>query len=273
MGFYSGVSTRFSDRKKEELSMGRLRIVVTSAFLCFLLTAGCASTDWESQYLEKDQEARALQAQYDLQRQALAEREAMNEEVRAQYEASLAQVDELQGKVNALKDRPAQPAVSDRSAEESARLQAEIERLRKQNLGATLTPDGNIEITLESDVSFASGSHGLTKQGKSTLDAVARELKGRYATNQVRVIGHTDSDPIRKSPYKDNWELGSERALGVIRYLHDQHGVEADRLVAASRGENSPVSSNASKESKAKNRRVEIVVIIPRQDIVGLLDE
>ena len=255
--------------------MGRLRAVVTSTSLLFFLVAGCASTDWESQYLEKDQEARALQAQYDLQRQALAEREAMNEEIRAQYEDSLAQVGELETRLGALKSRPApaETVVIDRSAEENARLQAEIRRLRGQNLGVTVTPDGNIEITLESDVSFASGSHALTKQGKSTLDVVARELKGRYASNEVRVIGHTDSDPIRKSPYKDNWELGSERALGVIRYLHDQHGVEADRLVAASRGENSPVSSNSSKESKAKNRRVEIVVIIPRHDIVGALDK
>jgi chemotaxis protein MotB len=255
--------------------MGWLRAAATSSFLLLFLTAGCASTDWESRYLEKDQEARALQAQYDLQRQALAEREAMNEEIRGQYRDSLAQVDVLEQRIVALNARPApeQPVVVvDRSSDEMAQLQREIERLRKMNLAVDVTPEGNLEITLESDVSFASGSHQLTKSGKATLDAVARELNGQFAANQVRVIGHTDSDPIRKSPYKDNWELGSERALGVIRYLHDERGIKAERLVAASRGENAPLAENSSKESKARNRRVEIVVVIPRQEIVGALD-
>jgi chemotaxis protein MotB len=254
--------------------MGWLRAAATSSFLLFFLTAGCASTDWESRYLEKEQESRALQAQYDLQRQALAEREAMNEEIRGQFQDSLAQVDVLEQRIVDLNARPApdQPVVVDRSSGDMAQLQQEIKRLRKMNLDVDVTPEGNLEITLESDVSFASGSHQLTKRGKSTLDAVARELSGQFSSNQVRVIGHTDSDPIRKSPYKDNWELGSERALGVIRYLHDEHGIDAVRLVAASRGENAPLAKNSSKESKAKNRRVEIVVIIARQDIVGALD-
>ncbi len=254
--------------------MGWLRVAATSIFLLFFLTAGCASTDWESRYLEKEQEARALQAQYDLQRQALAEREAMNEEVRSQYQDSLAQVDVLEQRIVALRDRPApeQPVVADRSVGDLARLEQELVRLRKQNLDVDLTPDGNVEITLESDVSFASGSHKLTKRGRSMLDTVARELNGQFSGNLVRVIGHTDSDPIRKSPYKDNWELGSERALGVIRYLHDERGVDAERLVAASRGENAPLAENSTKESKARNRRVEIVVIIPRHEIVGSLD-
>jgi chemotaxis protein MotB len=253
--------------------MGWLRVAASVVLLSSLL-AGCASTDWESRYLEKDQEARAIQAQYDLQRQALAEREAMNEEIRAQYQDAQAQVELLEARVEDLKDLPApQPVEIDRTDDETARLQAELDRLRKEHGNRVgLTPEGNIEIILESDVSFASGSHKLTRKGKATLDAVARELNGEFAANQVRVIGHTDSDPIRKSPYDDNWQLGSERALGVIRYLHEQHGVEAERLVAASRGENAPLAGNDSKEAKAKNRRVEIVVIIPRQEIVGSLD-
>jgi len=254
--------------------MDRLRVAVIAVVLFSLLAAGCASTDWESRYLEKDQEARALQAQYDLQRQALAEREAMSEEVRAQYLHSQAQVDVLEERVEALKGQPVERVAMpvDSPAGEIARMELEMERLRRQNVDVRRTPDGNLEITLDSDVSFASGSHTLTKRGKATLDVVARELNGQFVGNQVRVIGHTDADPIRKSPYKDNWELGSERALGVIRYLHDQHGVEAERLVAASRGKSAPLASNNSKEGKARNRRVEILVIIPRHEIVGALD-
>ena len=252
--------------------MGWVRVATTSAVLLFLLSAGCASTDWESRYLEKEQESRALQAQYDLQRQALAEREAMSDEVRGQYLDSQTQVDVLEQRIDALKAHVPAEAPVNRSEGDLAKLEAEVRRLRSQHVDAKVTPDGNIEITMESDVSFASGSHKLTKKGRSTLDAVAHEVNGRFSGTQVRVIGHTDTDPIRRSPYKDNWELGSERALGVIRYLHEQHRVEADRLVAASRGENAPLAGNTSKEGKARNRRVEIVVIIPRHEIVGALD-
>jgi chemotaxis protein MotB len=245
-----------------------LSSLAVAGILFSFLAAGCASTDWESRYLEKDQEVRALQAQYDLQRQATAERDATNEEIRQEYNRAKEQVEVLSRRLDNLKNAPPPPPVTDT---ETARLQSELDRLRRLNMDATMTDDGNIEITLDADVSFASGSHALTRQGKATLDSVARELNGEFSGNLVQVIGHTDSDPIRKSPYEDNWELGAERALGVIRYLHDAHKVAAGRLVAASRGENSPITKNSTKEGKAKNRRVEIVVIISRQQIVGAL--
>ena len=69
------------------------------------------------------------------------------------------------------------------------------------------------------------------------------------------MVGHTDTDPLKatKDKYKDNWELSAERALAVTRYLVSQ-GVAAEALTAAGRGEFHPL------ESKAKSRRVEIVV-------------
>ena len=70
---------------------------------------------------------------------------------------------------------------------------------------------------------------------------------------------HTDSDPIKKSKWKDNWELSAQRALSVLRYLV-QRGTPEDRIRATGRGASQPIASNTTASGKAKNRRVEIVV-------------
>lgn len=234
--------------------------------LPFVFAVGCASTDWEARYLEKEQEARALQDEYSTMNQALAESEAVNEEMKGELDQRDARIDTLNRTTVAEKAQPAATPVDDHAAQ----LQLELARLQKKYGDLVkLTPEGNIEITLQSAVTFSSGSYELTKAGKKTLDGVARELNGEFAGNMVRVIGHTDTDPIKKSPFKDNWELASERSLEVIRYLSGTHGIEPSRLVGASRGETAPVESNATKEGRIRNRRVEIVVVIPRKQIVG----
>ena len=77
------------------------------------------------------------------------------------------------------------------------------------------------------------------------------------------MIGHTDSDPIKKSPFKDNWELGAERAAEVVRYLSGKHTIERSRFEASSRGATAPIADNKTSDGKKRNRRVEIVVLMP----------
>jgi len=113
---------------------------------------------------------------------------------------------------------------------------------------------GTITVTLERGVLFDSGKVTLKSSSRDRLARIARTIAQKYADKEIYVIGHTDTDPIRKSKWADNWQLSTERSLAVVRYLI-QHGVSARHAVAAGRGEYQPVSS-----SKAKNRRVEIVV-------------
>jgi len=86
-------------------------------------------------------------------------------------------------------------------------------------------------------------------------------LREKYNGKQVDVVGHTDTDPIRKTKdkWKDNWELSAERALTVARYLI-QRGIAEDKIRAVGCGESRPIASNSTASGKAKNRRVEIVV-------------
>ena len=86
-------------------------------------------------------------------------------------------------------------------------------------------------------------------------------LKERYAGRRIDVVGHTDSDPIKKTAklWNDNWELSAERALTVLRYMV-QRGIPPSTIRAVGCGESRPVASNSTSSGKARNRRVEIVV-------------
>ena len=118
------------------------------------------------------------------------------------------------------------------------------------------------KITVGSDILFSPGRATLRASGRRALDRIASELTGRYAELPVRVYGYTDSDPIRKSRklWKDNLDLSSNRAMAVVRYLI-KRGVPKDSIESIGMGDSNPVSSNSSRAGKARNRRVEIVVV------------
>ncbi len=118
---------------------------------------------------------------------------------------------------------------------------------------------GTITVTLPNAILFSPGKATLKKASIAELDHVRSVLRQRYQRRNIDVVGHTDSDPIRKSKWKDNWELSAQRALTVLRYRTKQ-GIEAERIRAVAAGASRAIASNATSSGKAKNRRVEIVV-------------
>ena len=113
---------------------------------------------------------------------------------------------------------------------------------------------GELALRLPSDVLFPAGKAELRTQAKASLSKVADVIKSDYAGSTIRIEGYTDTDPIKKSGWKDNLALSLERAASVHRHLASQ-GVDPSRLYAAGFGSENPLSS------KAKSRRVEIVVV------------
>lgn len=113
---------------------------------------------------------------------------------------------------------------------------------------------GEVTASVESDLLFDSGKTTLKSNAKKSLDAVANVLKTQFAGKPIRVAGHTDTDPIKKSGFKSNYHLGFERAYAVREYLLSK-GVSAKNVSLASYGPDIPMST------KPKSRRVEIVVI------------
>jgi len=134
-------------------------------------------------------------------------------------------------------------------AERSAN-QVEIERLQNENL----------KITMNSEVSFDSGSAAMKPAFGNTLDKVAGIL-GKYSRSTVKIIGHTDSSGSVAS----NQTLSESRAISVAYHLQDK-GVADQRIGVEGRGESQPRVTNETASGRQLNRRVEML-IIPNNDI------
>jgi len=106
---------------------------------------------------------------------------------------------------------------------------------------------------------FESGQAVLKPEALSVLDKIAAEIKD--LPNQVRVEGHTDDRPIATTRFPSNWELSSARATSVVRYLIGRYAFSPEKLSALGFGEYRPIAPNTSEENRAKNRRVDIVVL------------
>jgi chemotaxis protein MotB len=117
-------------------------------------------------------------------------------------------------------------------------------------------------VTVGSDILFESGKAALTASGRSALDKIVADIKKSYAGLPIRIYGHTDNEPIQKSRklWQDNLDLSANRAMSVTRYLISR-GVSTKVIETVAMGEHHPLASNTSKAQRAKNRRVEIIVV------------
>ncbi len=139
--------------------------------------------------------------------------------------------------------------VSDLESEVSAG-QIEIQRLRE-----------GLRLNVSDEVLFASGSAELDARGQEVLVKVAAQLVP--LKDAIHVRGHTDDRKIGGTlaqRFPTNWELAAARAARVVRLLESK-GVSPKRLSAISLGPNDPVAPNTSPENRARNRRIEILLV------------
>ncbi|NLT65901.1 MAG: OmpA family protein [Acidobacteria bacterium] len=108
---------------------------------------------------------------------------------------------------------------------------------------------------------FDSGSDEIKPEGRALLDTIASTLAS--IGNHIRVEGHTDNVPIRNTRFPSNWELSTCRATMVNRYLITKFGLKPELLSAAGYAEYRPAATNDTEEGRARNRRVDIVVLNP----------
>lgn len=127
--------------------------------------------------------------------------------------------------------------------------------------------DGRMVVVLATDVLFDSGSADLKPVGKEALDQVAAVLAS-FPDRRFQIEGHTDDVPIANARFASNWYLASARAIGVVNLMITD-GMNAMNLSAASFADTRPVVPNADNESRAKNRRIEIVVVPDLSELPG----
>ena len=115
-------------------------------------------------------------------------------------------------------------------------------------------------ISVPGSVLFESGKAQLTSGGRAKLAQIASDIRGKYGDRDIFVFGHTDDQPIKKSKWKDNWELGANRSLTVIRELANL-GIPNDSLVQANCSQFRPKTANAGDKARLQNRRVEFYAV------------
>jgi chemotaxis protein MotB len=133
----------------------------------------------------------------------------------------------------------------------------------KSNKVKVTSEERGIVISLASDAFFNPASARVNiEETRDILLRLASLLNSNeVSVRKVRIEGHTDSvDVDPNGPWQDNWQLSSERARSVLRYLTD-FGVAENRFQIAGFADTMPVSSNSTPEGRAYNRRVDIVII------------
>lgn len=136
------------------------------------------------------------------------------------------------------------------------------EFVAENELGSTISlsrDDKGIYVDIKESILFASGQAAVKDQGTETLDLVG-ELLNKF-NNRVIIEGYTDDVPVGNSKYSSNWELSVDRAVSVVRYLSEQKKVSPVRLSAVGYGEYRPVVPNDTAQNRARNRRVNIVLV------------
>lgn len=184
------------------------------------------------------------------------------------YENLEHRFEKVQNENQRLQDQIArQEAMAKARMEEYRQLMADLKPLIDKGVLEVEVVDGRVVIGMSADVLFPSGSASLSDGGKENLREVARVL-AKKSDYEWQVEGHTDDDAIATAQFPNNWYLGAARAITVVQYLMDS-GMGADGLSAASFGEHAPVAPNSSAANKARNRRIELVLLPDLSELPG----
>lgn len=138
-----------------------------------------------------------------------------------------------------------------------------------ENNGLTIEQkNGKIYVSMDAKLLFPSGSTTIDSKGKGALVELSKVLEAQQDI-EVVVEGHTDTDKINGGKYKDNWDLSVIRATSVVRLMMENSNIDPTRLSAAGRGEYLPLDPN----DKAKNRRIEIILVPNLDELYNLIEE
>jgi len=173
--------------------------------------------------------------------------------------------DAMKGPVIKVKEKNQKPEEPPKKLTELApalkTLAIELQKeISKGQVQITLEPRGLV-ISLKEAAFFDSGDDTIKPSSYpiiAKLAAVVQKLN-----NPVRLEGHTDSVPISTSRFHSNWELSAARSIAMLELLNAKFGVERDRMAIVGYADTTPVDSNDTAEGRARNRRVDVVLVSP----------
>jgi chemotaxis protein MotB len=121
-----------------------------------------------------------------------------------------------------------------------------------------LEPRGLV-VSLKQTAFFPSGADVIDPATYTVMERVAGALKA--VKNPLRIEGHTDSVPIHTARFRSNWELSAARSIAMMELLSSRFGVDQKRIAIVGFADTQPETSNDTPEGRAKNRRVDIVIM------------
>jgi len=137
-------------------------------------------------------------------------------------------------------------------------LKALAPEIQKHVVSVTSRPEG-IVVSLSEVGFYESGSSGIRPVSQDAIDRLAAVLQSR--NESLRIEGHTDNVPIHNQRFDSNWELSTARASDLVKLFILRYKFDAGRLSAAGFAQYHPVALNDSDENRARNRRVDIVIL------------
>jgi chemotaxis protein MotB len=170
------------------------------------------------------------------------------------------------GQGNAMMKGPGGTEPSTKPPEKVVELLPSLERLNKElekeiqegKLEVRLEPRGLV-ISLKQSAFFPSGTDAINQSNLPALQKVAELIA--TLPNSIQLEGHTDSIPIHNAHFKSNWELSCARAIAVLETLCGTFQLSRERFSVVGRADTMPIDTNETPEGRARNRRVDIVIL------------
>lgn len=149
-------------------------------------------------------------------------------------------------------------------------LKVQIENYLKENKLEKQVSVANEEeglvLRFQDTILFDFGSASLKPASYTVLKYIGGVLNtNNFKDKYITVEGHTDNIPVSNDRFASNWELSGGRAANVVKYLVENHNIDPKRLSAAGYSEYHPVAKNDTATGRAKNRRVDIMILRSKQ--------
>ncbi|MBA5851405.1 flagellar motor protein MotB [Clostridium sp. cel8] len=148
------------------------------------------------------------------------------------------------------------------------KLQQQVNKYLKQNKlsGSVSTniDERGLVVSINDTLFFDTGKAEIKPEIKTKLKEIGKIIN--ELGNSIRVEGHTDNVPISNNKYSSNWQLSAIRAANVVQFLQDEVGVKPEKLSVGGYGEYKPVAANSTDVGRAKNRRVDIIILSTKFD-------
>ena len=138
-------------------------------------------------------------------------------------------------------------------------LQAHLSGQEQEGFLTLSAEPRGVVITLNDETLFKPGEAQIRRSAESAFEEVGSVL-ARYP-NHMLLEGHTDSAPIHNARFRSNWELSTSRSIAVMQLLEDRADISPDRFSIGGSADNAPVTTDRTAKGRARNRRVDIVVL------------